>query len=605
MLKRVHDAEARLGVAGRRRFAAALGVAALAFSLACASTPGAGRRFRLPSAPPPSQVVRPDASADYDVLVGGMLLEDGKLVEARAAFERAAAKDPESAYLQRRLGTLAAQMDDLPGALAHAERAVELDPDDVESRIFLGRLYRIRRDAEGAERVLLVPDGQPVSAAAALLLYQVYLEQNRLPEALALVEELAEDDPEDLGAYMAIATVYERMDEPDQAEQVLRDALEHHPGRLVLYSRLARMRRAAGDAEGEAEIWREVLAERPHHYGTLVSLGEALIALNDLEGAIEVYIEIAEHYPDDHQALRRLAQLEFTAGRYEQAAARLTIALARSPERSEYAYSLGQVQRGMSEDDLALESFARVREDSPVYVEARIQIATIYEEREQYGLALEEVEGIRRLRTNRAFDFHVAALRARAGDFEGGVELLEQMLSANPDDDEVLYQLGVLYGSHQKVDQALDYMRATLERNPDNPQALNYIGYTLAERGENLDEAEDMIRRALAQRPSDGYIADSLGWVYYMRARPMVSAGRLEDAQALLELAREQLKLAAELTGGDPVVSEHLGDVHLLLDDKPTALEFYQEAVDLEYRVDEQPDLIEKLERLRGELSEP
>ena len=89
-----------------------------------------------------------------------------------------------------------------------------------------------------------------------------------------------------------------------------------------------------------------------------------------------------------------------------------------------------------------------------------------------------------------------------------------------------------------------------------------------------------------------------------MRARPLVTAGRTHDALPLLEQAREQLALAAELTGGDPVVFEHLGDVYLLLDDKPRALEFYQQAADLEFREDEQPNLIEKLERLREELSQ-
>jgi len=166
----------------------------------------------------------------------------------------------------------------------------------------------------------------------------------------------------------------------------------------------------------------------------------------------------------------------------------------------------------------------------------------------------------------------------------------------------VLYQLGVLHGMHQRVDEALEYMRRTLDENPENAHALNYIGYTWAERGENLDEAEAMIRRALEQRPNDGFITDSLGWVYYMRARPLLDAGERARGLEYLEKARDQLRLAAELTGGDPVVSEHLGDVHRLLDDKQRALEFYREAVELEYREEEQPDLLEKLERLQDEL---
>ncbi|MFP6605891.1 MAG: hypothetical protein VCC19_04900, partial [Myxococcota bacterium] len=133
---------------------------------------------------------------------------------------------------------------------------------------------------------------------------------------------------------------------------------------------------------------------------------------------------------------------------------------------------------------------------------------------------------------------------------------------------------------------------------------LNYIGYTWAERGENLDEAERMILRALDQRPNDGYITDSLGWLYYMRGLPLVGTADATRGLGLLERARVQLFHAAELTGGDPVISEHLGDVHMALDERRRALEFYQEAVRLDHREDEQPSLLEKLDRLRRELHE-
>jgi len=154
----------------------------------------------------------------------------------------------------------------------------------------------------------------------------------------------------------------------------------------------------------------------------------------------------------------------------------------------------------------------------------------------------------------------------------------------------------------KRVDEALAYMRRALEANPENAHALNYIGYTWAERGENLEEAEDLILRALALRPDDGYITDSLGWVYYMRARPLLGAGREEAGRELLEQAREKLFRAQELTGGDPVVSEHLGDVFLLLDQKERALHHYEEALRQDPRNDEQPDLMDKVRQLREEL---
>jgi tetratricopeptide (TPR) repeat protein len=145
-------------------------------------------------------------------------------------------------------------------------------------------------------------------------------------------------------------------------------------------------------------------------------------------------------------------------------------------------------------------------------------------------------------------------------------------------------------------------MRIVLGLNPDHASALNYVGYTFAERGENLDEAEAMISRALELRPDDGYITDSLGWVYYMRARPLLEQGNVKEARLWLDKAVDELEKAAELTGGDPVISEHLGDAHLALGEKLRALEYYEEAERLEPRPEEQPELQQKLGQLRREL---
>jgi tetratricopeptide (TPR) repeat protein len=144
-----------------------------------------------------------------------------------------------------------------------------------------------------------------------------------------------------------------------------------------------------------------------------------------------------------------------------------------------------------------------------------------------------------------------------------------------------------------------------LEKAPDHAGALNYVGYTWAEQGTNLGRAEEYVTRALAIRPEDGYIADSLGWIYYMRARPLLDAGQRQEGLALLDRALRELLRAAELTGGDPVISEHLGDAFLLQGDRQRALQMYREAIELGPRPNEQPELPAKYERLRLELGAP
>jgi len=90
--------------------------------------------------------------------------------------------------------------------------------------------------------------------------------------------------------------------------------------------------------------------------------------------------------------------------------------------------------------------------------------------------------------------------------------------------------------------------RAALALNPDQPQVLNYLGYSMVEQQRNLDEALDMIERAVAASPNSGYIVDSLGWVLFR-------LGRYQEAVS-------QMERAVELLAVDPVVNDHLGDVY-------------------------------------------
>ncbi|MDG1429984.1 MAG: tetratricopeptide repeat protein, partial [Paracoccaceae bacterium] len=112
----------------------------------------------------------------------------------------------------------------------------------------------------------------------------------------------------------------------------------------------------------------------------------------------------------------------------------------------------------------------------------------------------------------------------------------------------VYYVRGISYERLGEWDRAEADFRKSLELQPAHPQVLNYLGYSLMERRENLDEALDMIEEAVSLRPDSGYIVDSLGWVYYR-------LGRFEDAVVPMELA-------VELLATDPIVNDHLGDVY-------------------------------------------
>ncbi len=223
---------------------------------------------------------------------------------------------------------------------------------------------------------------------------------------------------------------------------------------------------------------------------------------------------------------------------------------------------------------------------SPGLIEADLLAADILDSEGQYALATAALTEVPR--DSPWFvvsEIHRANTQRVSGDAAGGIATLRALAASHPDQIEVQSALGdalrtdnqfaaaataytaaidlidkpaevhwVLYYtrgiSNERAgdwDAAEADFREALVLRPDQPVVLNYLGYSLVEKGKNLDEALDMIQRAVKGQPDDGYITDSLGWVYYR-------LGRYQDAVAPMERA-------VELEPVDPVVNDHLGDV--------------------------------------------
>jgi tetratricopeptide (TPR) repeat protein len=557
----------------------------------------------LHSAPQgPGREIRPDAPAEYDVLVFHQHLADGQPQEAIAALERAIAKDESSPLLHRMMAEVLARNGDLDRAVEHARRARELDPEDAGVRSILAQLYRIQQNSGEAEKLLLDEKGQPIDEDSAWLLYQIYLEANQLDAGLGIARWMTEHNPDEPRGWIALANVYEKQEKPLDAEAALRKSLEIDPANLRLYGALARSMRNRGDKQGAIGVYREMLRQAPDDHATLAALAEAQINDEDVEGAIETLERIETGYPADLDSVKRLGYLLYEAHRYADAIARFERVLAASPREYEVAFFEGVALRRVNRDSDALRAFERVAATHEYYAEARTQIAAIHERHGRYKEALAEVERALASEPSRELELYTATLRSKTGDFDGAVAYLEGLLAQSPDDDELLYNLGVVYGEQDRNEEALRYMQQALEKNPDNADALNFIGYTWADSGQNLEQAEQYITRAMELRPDNGYIVDSLGWVYYMRARPLMASGDTAAGKKWLTKAIEELQRAHELTGGDPVISEHIGDAYQLLGERRRALDKFEEAAVMGPRPEEQPALRQKLESLRREL---
>jgi tetratricopeptide (TPR) repeat protein len=168
--------------------------------------------------------------------------------------------------------------------------------------------------------------------------------------------------------------------------------------------------------------------------------------------------------------------------------------------------------------------------------------------------------------------------------FDEALKALQLGLDKDDQNGRLHFRLGVVYDKMGQKDQSISAMKNVLRLTPNDAEALNYLGYTYADLGINLDEAETLIQTALSLKPNDGYITDSLGWVYFKRGN---------YAQAL-----EWLTKAVKLIPDDPVILEHLGDVYLQMDRKDKALNFYQQSLKKKNRDTGPSPLKEKIRTL-------
>jgi tetratricopeptide (TPR) repeat protein len=130
------------------------------------------------------------------------------------------------------------------------------------------------------------------------------------------------------------------------------------------------------------------------------------------------------------------------------------------------------------------------------------------------------------------------------------------------------------------LDKLISTMEKTIELDPNHATAMNYLGYTYADRNMRLSEAESLIRRALEIRPNDGYFLDSLAWVYYRK-------GEYQRAEA-------ELQRALMYIPDDPIILEHMGDILSGEGKKEEAAVYYEKAISHGH---------EKPEEIKGKLN--
>jgi tetratricopeptide (TPR) repeat protein len=266
----------------------------------------------------------------------------------------------------------------------------------------------------------------------------------------------------------------------------------------------------------------------------------------------------------------------------------LQLSLYLAPNHPLALLSLADLYESVKKPAMAIKIYERMPANSPLKRNAQIQLATNLDAADRSDEAIKILKGVT-AEDPKDIEAIMALGNVERGrkKFADCVQTYSQGIDALPQASEkanwvYFYYRGICEERSKQWNKAEADMRKALDLQPEQPHVLNYLGYSWIDQGINLDEGMKMIKRAVDQRPDDGYIVDSLGWAYYR-------IGNFEDAV-------KNLERAIDLKPEDPTINDHLGDAYWRIGRTLEAKFQWAHARDLKPEAEDLPKIEAKIE---------
>jgi tetratricopeptide (TPR) repeat protein len=500
---------------------------------------------------------------------------------AAAAYYRAALKrDPNNAELLDRAFLSFLVDGDVEEAVKFAERVAQADKNDRVARLVLGVNALKRKQYGSAKRDLAQSIRGPITdLTASLLSAWSTFAANDSKGAIAAIDHLAGPDWYAIFKDLHAGLIYDLAGNQKEAGKRLERAhkLDSTALRVVqAYGSWLSRNRSPKEALAIFEAFDKTLPRHPLVMESMEKLkaGEKLPALvtNAQAGAAE--------------ALYGLGASLGRRGGEDLGLVYLQLSLFLSPSHPLALLSLADLYEALKKPELAIKIYERVPPSSPLHRNAAIQMAANLDSLERADDAQKHLEALIKQNPDdlEAIMALGNVLRGHkkfaecANVYSKGIATISKPEKANWI---VFYFRGICYERSKQWAKAEIDLKKALELFPDQPHVLNYLGYSWIDQGVKLDEGMEMIKKAVQQRPDDGYIVDSLGWAYYR-------LGNYEEAT-------KQLERAIELKPEDPTINDHLGDAYWRVGRILEAKFQWAHARDLKPDAEELPKIEEKL----------
>ena len=480
---------------------------------------------------------------------------------------KAAALDPSSLLLKEELVQFLTRQKKYDAALEAVEEALVLKPDTVSLLLLKGKLTREIGKPEAAipifEQILRL---DPNQEEAYLLLGNTYRELGRTEEALQTYQQMTQVFPESISGYFYQGHLYAAQKEYRQAEKTFLKVLELNPNLDAVAVDLAKLYQAQKKMRKAEKQYLAVIEKNPRQVVAHLQLALFYHQTDQPEKAQMLFEKLDEVAGGELRLISAISKEYLEHGHVDETLTLVNKLLEKRANGGGLHYLAGLAYVEKKEHEQAIFHFKKVTAKHLFFVDATSQVAGLLYKKGQTTSAISYLKkAVTQKSDSPQLYRYLGYYHEQQKEYDHAVEVLNRGLRADPKNTETLYRLGIVQDKMGQWEAAVATMQKILVFEPNNSSALNFIGYSYADRGVRLDEAEVLIKRALAQKPDDGYILDSLGWVYYKK----------QDYTNALET----LLLAIEQIPDDPTILEHLGDVYRQIDKPQQALDYYRKAM--------------------------
>jgi Flp pilus assembly protein TadD len=494
--------------------------------------------------------------------------------------------------------------DTVTKAIEQYREIYRVDPDDTESALWLARLYRLRNEPDKAEEVLrgiLKADAENEPAVEQLT--QLLLDEGKNPEAIGLLEGITAhaNSPTLLDL---LGDAYTQGHDLAKAETAYRQAMDLDPAELSHQRGLGQTLLAEEKYEEALGVYQKLADVMPDDSDIYLRLAQIYRELHQMDKAEDNLVKARQLAPGSLEVMYNEAMLYQAQGRFEDAIRVLsdavtgikgerTVLPTRRRSLAILYQQLGQLYRDTQNYQAAIftyDELGHLGEDEDK--RARLLVMDTYRAAKDLPKALANgQDAVAKYPGDAAIRASDALLLGENGQTDEAVKILRAQLSGSGgaatgaadrdtylniaqvyergrrykeaeataraaealpgpqrDNEMVWFLLGAIYERQKMFDKAEEEFKKVLAVNPSNGQVLNYYGYMLGDLGTRLDEAEDLVRRALKDEPYNGAYLDSLGWIYFKQ-------NKLADAEATLRMAEER-------ESHDATIHSHLGDLY-------------------------------------------